>query len=92
MTVKAFFCGLAGLVAATAHCVADPRIDSRIDDAAREIVAARIGDLRGSFAPGQQPVLVRQQAEQRQREPLRVLQYGRYRDNPRPAPQSRKTR
>ncbi|MBB6012197.1 hypothetical protein MIC97_16100 [Aquamicrobium sp. NLF2-7] len=92
MTVKAFFCGLAGLVAATAQGAAETRIDSRIDDAAREIVAARMGELRGSFAPGQQPVLVRQQAEQRQREPLRVLQYGRYRDNPRPEPQSRKTR
>lgn len=92
MTVKAIFCGLAVLMAGTAHGAAELRIDSRIDEAAREIVAARMGELRGSFAPGQQPVLVRRQAERKPREPLKVLQYGRYRERPRPEPQTRKTR
>lgn len=92
MTVKVVFCGLAGLMAATALCAAEPRSDSRIDEAAREIVAARMGDLRGSFAPGEKAVLIWQDMEQRRREPLKVLQYGRYRQSPRHEPQKGKAR
>jgi len=77
-------------MAATAHGVAETRIDSRIDAAAREIVAAKMGDLRGGFAPGEEPVFISQAAAdlQKMRAPLKVLQYGRYRDDPHAAPQA----
>lgn len=92
MTVKAVFYGVAVVMVATGYGAAETRVDSRIDEAAREIVAARMGNLRGGFGPGEEPLFVRQGVGQKEREPLRVLQYGRYRDNPRIAPQSRKTR
>lgn len=90
MTVKAVLYGLAIAMAATTHGVAEARIDTRIDEAARGIVAARMGDLRGGLAPGEEPVFVWQEAGQKKREPLKVLQYGRYRDDIRTAPQSKK--
>ena len=37
----------------------DRSIDRAIDQAAARIVAGRIGDIRGSFAPGQKPAFIR---------------------------------
>lgn len=92
MAVKAVFYGMTVVMAATAYGAAEARVDSRIDEAAREIVAARMGNLRGGFGPDEEPFFVGQGIGQKEREPLKVLQYGRYRDNPRIAPQDRKTR
>lgn len=92
MTVKVVLCGLVGLMAATALSAAGTRFDSRIDEAAREIVAARMGDLRGSFAPGEKTVFIWQEMEQQRREPLKVLQYGRYRESSRSEHQKGKAR
>jgi hypothetical protein len=46
------------LVALCVPAQADGKIDRSIDAAAAKIVAARIGDIRGGFAPGDEPVFV----------------------------------
>ncbi len=48
---------LAGL-ALTAPAMADQKVDRSIDAAAARIVAERIGEIRGSFAPGHTPDFV----------------------------------
>ncbi len=93
VAVKAFFYSLVILMAA-AQSAAESRLDSRIDEAAREILAAKMGDLRGGFRPGEEPLLVSRETalQQKTREPLKVLQYGRYREEAPAAPQSTKAR
>lgn len=54
---------LAAAVMAGNAGAADERYDRRLDRAAAEIVAARIGQLRGGFAPGASPVLSLTQEE-----------------------------
>ncbi len=56
VTGLAAACGL--LAAFGGQALADGKIDRSIDAAAARIVAARIGDLRGGFAPGDEPVFV----------------------------------
>jgi hypothetical protein len=46
------------VVARAGPPAADGKIDRSIDAAAAKIVAARIGDIRGGFAPGDEPVFV----------------------------------
>lgn len=48
---------LAGL-ALPAPAMADQKVDRSIDAAAARIVAERIGEIRGSFAPGHAPDFV----------------------------------
>ncbi|MVA98787.1 hypothetical protein GN330_16185 [Nitratireductor sp. CAU 1489] len=52
-----FTIALAGLVLA-APAMADQKFDRSIDAAAARIVAERIGEIRGGFAPGDTPDFV----------------------------------
>lgn len=57
MRIKAL-AALAAAIVAAGSAVADERYDRKLDQAAAGIVAARIGALRGGFAPGERPALV----------------------------------
>lgn len=46
------------------QAMADGKHDQRIDEAAARIVAGKIGDIRGGFGPGQEPVIVDVSGEQ----------------------------
>ena len=46
------------------QAMADGKHDHRIDEAAARIVAGKIGDIRGGFGPGQEPVIVDVSSEQ----------------------------
>ncbi|MFC5385249.1 hypothetical protein ACFPLB_04615 [Aquamicrobium segne] len=56
------------------------RVDTSIDEAARQIVATKMGELRGGFSLDEEPVFVGKGLQKKELEPLKVLQYGRYRD------------
>ncbi|MBZ9674167.1 hypothetical protein [Mesorhizobium sp. ES1-1] len=55
--MKALLCGVAFL-AAVAPVKAEARYDRNLEKAAMEIVASRMGDIRGGFSFGQVPQLV----------------------------------
>ena len=55
--MKTLLCGVAFLAAA-APSGAEPRYDRNLEKAAMEIVAGRMGDIRGGFSFGQVPQLV----------------------------------
>ena len=54
----ALLAALAAVALAGGAPAADERYDRRLAQAAAEIVAARMGPLRGGFAPGETPVLL----------------------------------
>lgn len=49
---------LAAAVLTAGAAVADERYDRKLDEAAAGIAAAKMGSLRGGFAPDERPVLV----------------------------------
>lgn len=57
---------LAAALLAGGAAMADERYDRKLDEAAAGIVAARIGSLRGGFAPGERPLLLNLEPEPRQ--------------------------
>jgi hypothetical protein len=56
MRTKALALLAAGLLAG-GEAVADGRYDRKLDRAAAEIAAAKMGSLRGGFEPGERPAL-----------------------------------
>ena len=57
MRIHALAMLAAGLLAG-GEAMADGRYDRKLDQAAAEIAAARMGPLRGGFAPGDEPALL----------------------------------
>ena len=56
MRINALALLAAGLLAG-GEALADGRYDRKLDEAAAEIAAAKMGSLRGGFAPGERPVV-----------------------------------
>ena len=56
--MQRFLAAAAVLVAIGAPSSAEVKYDRSIEAAAARILAAKIGDIRGSFAPGEEPVFV----------------------------------
>lgn len=54
---------LAAVMLACGGAVADERYDRKLDEAAAEIAAARMGALRGGFQPGERPALLQPAGE-----------------------------
>lgn len=55
--MKAAVCAMAA-VALAVPAMAESRYDRKLEEAAAAIVAAKIGDIRGSFAFGAKPAMV----------------------------------
>ncbi len=49
---------LAAALLAGGEAVADGRYDRKLDEAAAQIAAAKMGSLRGGFAPDERPLLL----------------------------------
>lgn len=56
--MKSFLCGMAFLAAMAAPAAAETRYDRNIEKAAMDIVAGKMGNIRGSFSYKQRPQLV----------------------------------
>ena len=56
--MKSFLCGIALLVAMAAPAAAETRYDRNIEKAAMDIVAGKMGNIRGGFSYKQRPQLV----------------------------------
>ncbi|WP_434721698.1 hypothetical protein [Mesorhizobium sp. RIZ17] len=56
--MKAFLCGMALLAAMAAPAAAETRYDRNLEKAAMEIVAGKMGNIRGTFSYKQVPQLV----------------------------------
>jgi hypothetical protein len=56
--MKTLWAGVAVLAALTGSAVAETRYDRNIDKAAAEIVAGKIGDIRGGFSFDAKPAFV----------------------------------
>jgi hypothetical protein len=56
--MKTLWAGVALLAALSGSAVAETRYDRNIDKAAAEIVAGKIGDIRGGFSFDAKPVFV----------------------------------
>ncbi|BCM18177.1 hypothetical protein [Mesorhizobium sp. J8] len=56
--MKAFLCGMAILAAMAAPLAAETRYDRNIEKAARDIVAGKMGNIRGGFTYKQRPQFV----------------------------------
>ncbi len=63
---------LAAAVLAGGAVAADERYDRKLAEAAAEIAAARMGPLRGGFAPGERPALFVPPLEEPARHPARA--------------------
>ncbi|MFN3548365.1 MAG: hypothetical protein ACK4U0_12820 [Mesorhizobium sp.] len=57
--MKTIIAAAAFIAALNGAAFADGKVDRSIDQAAARIVAGRIGDIRGGFAPGVAPTFVR---------------------------------
>ena len=74
---------LAAGMLAGGHAMADERYDRKLDEAAAGIAAAKMGSLRGGFAPGERPALFVASPEEWARHPVSVapaLAPGEWRD------------
>ncbi|RUM97232.1 hypothetical protein EET67_13865 [Pseudaminobacter arsenicus] len=60
--MRMLLAGAALLAVATAASAAEMRYDVKLEKAVMEIVAARIGDIRGGFSHGVKPAFVTLQA------------------------------
>ncbi|MGB3387411.1 MAG: hypothetical protein WBA88_05450 [Pseudaminobacter sp.] len=67
--MRMLLAGAVLLAVATAASAAEMRYDVKLEKAVMEIVAAKIGDIRGSFSYGTNPVFVTIQA----RNDMRVI-------------------
>ncbi|CDX55470.1 conserved exported hypothetical protein [Mesorhizobium plurifarium] len=56
--MKSFICGMAFLAAMIAPAAAETRYDRNIEKAAIDIVAGKMGNIRGGFSYKQKPQLV----------------------------------
>lgn len=56
--MKSFLCGMALCAAMVAPAAAETRYDRNLEKAVLDIVAARMGDIRGGFSYKQVPQLV----------------------------------
>ncbi|NUS18767.1 hypothetical protein EN828_04170 [Mesorhizobium sp. M2D.F.Ca.ET.185.01.1.1] len=56
--MKLFICGMAFLAALAAPVAAETRYDRNIEKAAMDIVAGKMGNIRGGFSYKQRPQLV----------------------------------
>ncbi|RAZ93133.1 hypothetical protein DPM33_02685 [Mesorhizobium hawassense] len=56
--MKSFLCGMAFLAAMIAPVAAETRYDRNIEKAAMDIVAGKMGNIRGGFSYRQRPQLV----------------------------------
>ena len=56
--MKSFLCGMALLAAMAAPAAAETRYDRNIEKAAMDIVAGKMGNIRGGFSYKQRPQLV----------------------------------
>jgi hypothetical protein len=56
--MKSFLCGMALLVAMAAPAAAETRYDRNLEKAAMDIVAGKMGNIRGGFSYKQRPQLV----------------------------------
>ena len=56
--MKSFLCGMALLVAMAAPAAAETRYDRNLEKAAMDIVAGKMGNIRGGFSYKQKPQLV----------------------------------
>ncbi|RUX29845.1 hypothetical protein EOA23_13105 [Mesorhizobium sp. M2A.F.Ca.ET.042.01.1.1] len=56
--MKSFLCGTALLATMAAPATAETRYDRNIEKAAMDIVAGKMGNIRGSFSYKQRPQLV----------------------------------
>ncbi|RWE80091.1 MAG: hypothetical protein EOS63_14450 [Mesorhizobium sp.] len=56
--MKSFLCGMALLAAMAAPATAETRYDRKLEKAVLDIVAAKMGSIRGGFSYKQRPQLV----------------------------------
>ncbi|TJV74092.1 MAG: hypothetical protein E5X76_04855 [Mesorhizobium sp.] len=56
--MKSFLCGMALLAAMAAPATAETRYDRNLEKAVLDIVAAKMGNIRGGFSYKQRPQLV----------------------------------
>jgi len=56
--MKSFLCGMALLAAMAAPAAAETRYDRNLEKAAMDIVAGKMGNIRGGFSYKQRPQLV----------------------------------
>ena len=56
--MKSFLCGMAFLAAMIAPVAAETRYDRNLEKAAMDIVAGKMGNIRGGFSYKQKPQLV----------------------------------
>jgi hypothetical protein len=56
--MKSFLCGMALLAAMIAPAAAETRYDRNLEKAAMEIVAGKMGNIRGAFSYKQRPQFV----------------------------------
>ena len=56
--MKSFLCGMALLAALAAPVAAETRYDRNIEKAAMDIVAGKMGNIRGGFSYKQRPQIV----------------------------------
>ncbi|RWL82665.1 MAG: hypothetical protein EOR67_07585 [Mesorhizobium sp.] len=56
--MKSFLCGMALLAAMAAAATAETRYDRNLEKAVLDIVAAKMGNIRGGFSYKQRPQLV----------------------------------
>lgn len=71
---------LAAAILAGGGAVADERYDRKLDEAAADIAAARMGALRGGFQPGERPVLFKPAGEKQQPSPPQAAAPGVWHD------------